>query len=155
MIFIINFHNQFLCKIVVVSQVLSCVQLFATPRTAACQTPLSGTISWSLLKFTSIEWWCYLTVSSSATPFSFRLQSFPVSGSFPMSQLFTLGGQSAEASASASMKMQHWFPLGLTLEQLARRGVRGSMIILYWHQFPDLEVVLWLCRMPLFVGNAP
>ena len=102
-----------------------------------------------------LSWWCHPTISSSVVPFSFCLQSFPVSGSFPMSQLFTLGGQSAEASASASMKMQHWFPLGLTLEQLARRGVRGSMIILYWHQFPDLEVVLWLCRMPLFVGNAP
>ena len=44
--------------------------------------------------------WCYITISSSATPFSFCLQSFPASGSFPMSWLFTSGGQSIGASAS-------------------------------------------------------
>ena len=54
---------------------LNHVQLFVTPWTAACQTPLSSTISWSLLKSMSIE--CYLTVSSSVTPFSFCLQLFP------------------------------------------------------------------------------
>ena len=44
--------------------------------------------------------WCYLTTSSSATPFSFCLQPFPASGSFPMSWLFVSGGQSIRASAS-------------------------------------------------------
>ena len=61
--------------------------------------------------------WCYLTISSSATHFSFCLQSFLASGYFPMSQLFTSGGQSIGVSASASvipMKSQGWFPLGLT-----------------------------------------
>ena len=61
--------------------------------------------------------WCYLTISSSATLFSFSLQSFPASGSFPMSQLFTSGGQSIGVSVSASvlpMNIQGWFPLGLT-----------------------------------------
>ena len=60
---------------------------------------------------------CYLTMSSSAAPYSFCLQSFPASGSFPMSQFFTLGDQSIRASASASvfpMNIQDWFPLGLT-----------------------------------------
>ena len=50
-------------------------------------------------------------------PFCFGLQSFPASGSFPMSQLFTLGGQNIGVSASASvlsMNIQGWFPLGLT-----------------------------------------
>ena len=46
--------------------------------------------------------WCYVTTSSSAVPSSFFLQSFPASGSFPMSQLFASGGQSIEASASTS-----------------------------------------------------
>ena len=46
--------------------------------------------------------WCFLTISSSITPFSFCLQSFPASGSFPKSRLFTSGGQSIGASASAS-----------------------------------------------------
>ena len=60
---------------------------------------------------------CYLTISSSTVPFSSCLQSFPASGSFPMSQFFTSGGQSIGASASASvlsMNVQNWFPLGLT-----------------------------------------
>ena len=47
--------------------------------------------------------WCYLTISSSAAPFSFCLQSFPASGSFPMSWLFTSSGQSTGASASRFM----------------------------------------------------
>ena len=60
--------------------------------------------------------WCYPTISSSAVSSS-CLQSFPASGSFPMSWLFTSGGQSIGASASASvlpMHIQVWFPLGLT-----------------------------------------
>ena len=65
--------------------------------------------SWSLSQ------WYYLTISSSATPFSFCLQSFSASGSFPMSQLFASGGQSIGASASVlPMNIQRWFPLGLT-----------------------------------------
>ena len=61
--------------------------------------------------------WCCPTISSSVVPFSSCLQSFPASGSFPMSQLFTSGGQSIRVLASASilsMNIQDWFPLGLT-----------------------------------------
>ena len=61
--------------------------------------------------------WCYLTMSSSASLFSSCLQSFPTSGSFLMSWLFTSGGQRTGASASASvlpMNIQGWFPLGWT-----------------------------------------
>ena len=61
--------------------------------------------------------WCHPTISSSVVPFSFHLQYFPASGSFPMSQLFASGGQSIGASASASvlpMNIQNWFPLGWT-----------------------------------------
>ena len=61
--------------------------------------------------------WCHPTISPSVVPFSSRLQSFPASGSFPMSQLFTSGGQNTGVSASASvfaMKIQDWFPLGWT-----------------------------------------
>ena len=64
-----------------------------------------------------LSWWCYLTISSSVVPFSSCLQSFPASGYFPVSQLFTSGGQRIGASASASvlpMNIQDWFPLGLT-----------------------------------------
>ena len=61
--------------------------------------------------------WCHLTVSSSVIPFSSRLQSFPASGSFQMSQLFASCGQSIGVSASTSvlpMNTQDWFPLGWT-----------------------------------------
>ena len=75
-------------------------------------------ISWSFLKFiNNLSRWYYLTISSSATPFSLCLQSFTASGSFPMSRLFASGGQSIGASASASvfpMNIQDWFPLGWT-----------------------------------------
>ena len=59
--------------------------------------------------------WCHPTISSSVIPFSSRLQSFPASGSFPMSQFFTSGGQNIGVSVSASvlpMNIQDWFPLG-------------------------------------------
>ena len=61
--------------------------------------------------------WCYPTISSSAIHYSFCFQPFPTSETFPVSQLFTSGGQSSEASASASvlpMSIQGWFPLQLT-----------------------------------------
>ena len=61
--------------------------------------------------------WCHPTISSSVVPFSSCPQSFPASGSFPMSQLFTWGGQSIGVSALASvlpMNTQDWSPLGWT-----------------------------------------
>ena len=84
-----------------------------TPWIAACQTSLSFSISQSLLKFIS-SWWCYLTIPSSASPFSYP-QSFPASRSFPMSHLSALGGQSIGASASVlPMNFRGWFPSELT-----------------------------------------
>ena len=71
--------------------------------------------------------WCHPIISSSVFPFSSCLQSFPASGSFPMSLFFTLGDQSIGASASASvllMNIQGWFPLGLTgLISLLSKGL--------------------------------
>ena len=66
-----------------------------------------------------LSWWCHLTISSSVIPFSSCLQSFPTSGSFQMSQLFTSGGQNIRVSASTSafnlpMNTEDWFPLGWT-----------------------------------------
>jgi len=61
--------------------------------------------------------WCHLTISSSVIPFSSCPQSLPASVSFPMSQLFTWGGQSIGVSALASvlpMNTQDWSPLGWT-----------------------------------------
>ena len=64
-----------------------------------------------------LSWWCDPTISSSIIPFSSCLQSFPASGSFPMSQLFASSGQRIGVSLSASvlpMNIQDWFPLGWT-----------------------------------------
>ena len=75
----------------------------------------SLSISWSLLKLMFIEFVMFSSISSSATPFSFCLQSFPASGSFPVSRLFASGGQSIGTSASVlPMNIQSWFPLELT-----------------------------------------
>ena len=78
-----------------------------------CPSPTPGACSNSC----PLSRWCHSTISSSVIPFSFCLQSFPVSGSFPMSQFFTSGGQSIGVSASTSvlpMNIQDWFPLGWT-----------------------------------------
>ena len=74
-----------------------------TPRVYSNSCPLSR--------------WCHPTISSSVVSFSSCLQSFPASGSFQMSQLFTSGGPSIGVSASASVlpvNIQDWFPLGWT-----------------------------------------
>ena len=103
---------------IVVLQWLNHAWLFVTPWTAALQAFLSFTISQSWLKLMSIE-----SVMPSKPshplfiPFYFCPQSFPVSGSFPVSQFFTSGGQSTGVSGSESvlpMNIQHWFPLGWT-----------------------------------------
>ena len=65
----------------------------------------------------SLSWRCHPTISSSVVSFSSCLQSFPASGSFPMSQLFASGGQSIGVSVSTSvlaMNIQDWSPLGWT-----------------------------------------
>ena len=84
-----------------------------TPWTAACQASLPITISLSFLKLMSIEAVMssnHLILCCPPSP-----QFFPASGPFPMSQLFTSGGQSIRASASVlPMNIQCWFPLGLT-----------------------------------------
>ena len=64
-----------------------------------------------------LSWWCHPTISSCVAPFSSRLQSFPASGSFPVSQFFTSGGQNIGVSASTSVRptnTQDWFPLEWT-----------------------------------------
>ena len=83
---------------------------------------------WCLLRFLSIEptEWCHPTISPSVALFSFCLQSFPASGSFPVSQMFASAGQSIGASASASvlpMNIQGWFPLGFSGLILLSKGL--------------------------------
>ena len=87
------------------------------PMIAAHQASLSLTISWSLPSSYPMNWWCHPTISSSVVPFSSCPQSFPASGSFPMSQLCKSGGQRTGASASALVlpkSIPLRFPLRLT-----------------------------------------
>ena len=98
-------------------QSLSHVRLFATPWTTACQASLFITNSRSSPNPCPSSRWCHPTISSFVIPFSSCLQSFPASGSFPMSQLFASGGQSIGVSVSASvlpMNTQDWSPLEWT-----------------------------------------
>ena len=83
--------------------------------------------------------WCHPTISFSAAPFSFWLQSFPASRPIPVSQLFQSGDQSIGASVSVlPMNIQDWLPTGLTgLISLLSRGLSRvfSTTIIWKHQF--------------------
>ena len=106
--------------------------------------------------------WSYLTISSSVVPFSSCPQSFPASGSFPMSQLFASGGQNIGDSASASVlpvNIQDLFPLGLTgLISMLSKGLSRVMssITIWKHQVFDTQPSLcsnshihtWLLEKP-------
>ena len=106
--------------------------------------------------------WCHPAISSSVIPFSSCPQSLPASGSFPMSQLFTWGGQSIGVSASASvlpMNIQDWFLLGLTgLISLQSKGLSKvfSNTTAQKHQFLGAQLSLqsnshihtWLLEKP-------
>ena len=115
---------------VAVIQSLSQLWLFATPLTQHIRLlcPLLSPRVCS--NSCSLNNWCYITISSSATPFSFCLQSFPASGSFPVSWLFTSGGQIIGALASVlPMSIQvfisfrtDWFDL------LAIKGTLKSLL---------------------------
>ena len=144
-------------------QLLSCVWLFTTPWTAARQASLSITNSHSLLKLMSIE---------SVIPSNHLILCYPLllppsifliaSGSFPMSQFFTSGGQSTEVSASASvlpMSIQDWFSLGWTgwislLSQELSRVFSNTTVLK--HQFFGTQLSLlsnshihtWLLEKP-------
>ena len=93
--------------------------------------------------------WCHPTISSSVALFSSCPQSFPASGCFSMSNFFISGGQSIEASASASvlpMNIQGWFLLGLTgLICLLSKGLSRvlSSSTVQKHQFFSAQPYLW------------
>ena len=128
-------------------QSFSHVHVFETPWIAGHQASLSITNSQSLLKLMSIE---SVTPSNNLIlcyPLFLLPQSFPASGSFPMSQFFASGGQSIGVSASASvfpMNIQDWFPLGLTgLISLQSKGlsrVSSSTTVQKIHSIVVLEI---------------
>ena len=123
--------------------------------TTDCGTPVSSVLH-CLLEFAQThvhEVWCYQTISSSATTFSSCPQSLPASGSFPMSQLFTSGGQSTGAWVLASVNIQwipvniqDWFPLGMIgLISLQSKGLSRifSSTAVWKHQLLGSQPSLW------------
>ena len=106
------------------------------------------------------SWWRHPTILSSIIPFSFCLQSFPASGSFPVSQFFTSGGQSIGVSASASvlpMNIQDWFPLGCTgWISLQSKGLSRvfSKTTVQRHQVFSAQLSLWSSSHTTFKYNS-
>ena len=104
--------------------------------------------------------WRHPTISFSVVPFSFYLQSFPASGSFPMSWRFTSGSQSTAVSASVlPVNIQGWFPLGLTCWiSLLSKGLSRvfSSTTVWQHQFfgsqpfllSNFHIHSWLLARP-------
>ena len=86
---------------------------------------------------------CHPTISSSVTPFSFCLQSFPASGSFQMSQLFASGGQSIPVSASTSvLPNEHSGLISFRMDWLDLRAVQGTLKSLLQHHSSKASI-LW------------
>ena len=122
-------------------QSLSHVPLFVTPRMQHTRLPCPSPTPRACSSARPSSRWCNTTISSSVILFSSCLQSFPESGSFPMSQFFTPSGQSTGVSVSATvlpMNIQDWFPLGWTgWISLQSKGLSRvfSNITVQKHQF--------------------
>ena len=128
--------------------------ILTTPWTAARQAFLLSLSPEFCSNPCTLNWWCHPTISSSVAGFSSCLQSFPASGSFPMSQCFA--GQSIGASASASclpVNIQGWFPLGLSgLISLLSMGLSRvsssatvQKVLILWHLAFFLVQLSHLC----------
>ena len=108
---------------------------------ARCPCPSLTSRAYSSLCLSS--WSCHPAIPFNVVHFSFCLQSFPASGSFPMSQFFASDGQGIGVSASASdlpMNIQDWFPLGWTgWISLQSKGLKSllqhhsSKASILWH----------------------
>ena len=135
------------CHYVTGKVVLSWFSLVAqsdsvNPWTVAQQASLSITNSWSLLKLMSIELVMPSTISSSVVPFSFHLQSFPESGSFPMNLFFELGSQIIRASVSASVLPMYIQLISFRMDWLDLLEVQGTSKSLLQHHSSKASI-LW------------
>ena len=121
-----TFNYHLLIRCIIISIIINVIQFSSVSQSHQtlwphglqhASLPCPSWTPGSLIKLISINRWCHPTVSSSVIPFSSWLQSFPASGSFPVSQFFTSGSQNIGVSASAwilPMNIQGWFPIGLT-----------------------------------------
>jgi len=133
---------------IVAVQSFSCVRLFVTPWTVAFQASCLSLSPGICSNSFPLSGWCHPAISCSVIPFSSSLQSFPGTGSFPMSKLFASGGQNTGASASASvlpMNIQDGSPLGWTgLISLQSKGLSRvfSNTTIQKHQFFSAQLSL-------------
>ena len=134
-------------KIFSLFQSLNRVWLFATHGLQHARLPCPTLTPRAYSNSCPLSRWYHPTISSSVVPFSSCLQSFPASGSFPMSQFFASGGQSIGASASIiPMNIQDWSPLGWTgWISLQSKGLSRvfSSITIQKHQFFCVQPSLW------------
>ena len=131
-------------KINIAVAVQSCLTLCYPHGLQHTRLPCPSLSPWDCSNSCPSSWWHHPTISSSVVPFSSCLQLFPAPGSFPVSRLFTSGGQSTEASASASvlaMNIHGWFPLGLTDLFVQSKGVSNTTI--QKHQFFGIQLFSW------------
>ena len=142
--------NDYLCQwrmYVVVVQLLSHVQLFATLWMQYARLPCRSISPRFCSNPCPLSWWCYPTISSSVALFFSCSQSFPTQRSFHLSQHFLSGGQCTGASASAAvlpMNIQGWFPLSLI--SLLSKGfsrVFSSTTVYHQVQFFSSQHALW------------
>ena len=161
------FSSLYILNVVV--QLLSCFQLFVSSWTAACQASLSITSSRACSNSCLSNQWCHPTISSSVAPFSSCPHSFTASGSSPVSQLFTSGGESNGPSASASllpMNIHSWFPLGwngwISLQSKRLSRVFSNITVQKHWSFsaqPSLwsnsHIRTWLLEKPLLWLDEP
>ena len=139
-------HKTWYQILKVTVQLLSCVQLFVISWSVACQLLCLLLSPGVCSNSCPLSPWCYLTILCHPLLLPY---SFPTSGYFPVSWLFSSGGQSIGASASASVltvNIQGWFPLRLTsLISLQSRGFWGvfSSTTSRKHQFFGAQPSLW------------
>ena len=87
------------------------------------------------------NWWCYPTISPSVISFSSCLQSFPASGSFPMSQFFASGGQSTGASASSSVLPMNLELISFRIDWIDFLAVQGTLKSLLQHHSSKASIL--------------
>ena len=104
-----------------------------------CRVPCPSRTSRACSNSRPLSQWCHPTISSSVVPFSSCLQSFPASGSFPMSQLFASGGQSNGASVSASVLSSNDYS-GLFSFRIGWFDVQGTLRSLLQHHSSKASV---------------
>ena len=138
LLFPVAMHKITLLLFLVDNSCLTLCSPIDCSKVRLCCPPLHPGVCSNLCSLSQL---CFLTISSSVVPF-FCLQSFPASGSFPISQFFTSHSQSIGASASVPpVNIQSWFPLGLTGLILLSKGLSKESSAPQFKRIPVLSLL--------------